>query len=454
MGTVGLNYGSISSGQGIDVATTVAQIMATEQQIEDPWKTQLASLQAQDTAFSKMGTDLATLSSSLQALTDFTGVFASKQGSSSNTDVLALTSASPTASAGSHTITVSSLAQTSSNYSNAMATTDTLNGTLTINIGSGSAQTVSIASGSTLNDVVSAINGAGIGVRAAIIQDTNGARLSLVSTTSGSGGQITLSSTLTDETSGTALAFQVGQQGQDASINVDGLNVTTSSNTVSNVIPGVTFQLLATSTSSDPVQVQITNDDATIESAMQSFVNAYNAVVADLQTQEGKDTSGNAEPLYGDPTLSLIQSQMSSGLLGGVASGSIKNIGQLGLSLQRDGTLTLDSSVLGTSLDSDFDDVVGYLQNTNSFGNTMTQSLNSLSSSLTTGAIYLALQQNSSEETSLKNSIADEDARIATDQANLTTELNTANQILQGLPDQLNEVNQLYNAITGYNPTT
>ncbi len=56
-----------------------------------------------------------------------------------------------------------------------------------------------------------------------------------------------------------------------------------------------------------PVQVEITNDNTAIETAFSSLVTAYNAVVKDVSTQEGKDSSGNAEPLYGSPTLALIQ---------------------------------------------------------------------------------------------------------------------------------------------------
>ena len=129
MGTVGINFGSATSGQGFDVATTVTQIQASEQAIETPWQNQLAALQAQDAAFTSLGTDLSSLTTSLQALTDFQGVFAAKQGSSSNTDLLSLTSASATAAAGSHTITISQLAQTSSEASSAISNAnDTLSG--------------------------------------------------------------------------------------------------------------------------------------------------------------------------------------------------------------------------------------------------------------------------------------------------------------------------------------
>ena len=118
MATVGINFGTVAGGTGFDVTTTVTSILAIEQGIEAPWKSQLTALKGQDAAFSTFGTDLSTLTTALQSLTDFTGVMASKQGSSSNTSVLALSSASSAAVAGSHSIMVTSLAQTSSNYSN------------------------------------------------------------------------------------------------------------------------------------------------------------------------------------------------------------------------------------------------------------------------------------------------------------------------------------------------
>jgi flagellar hook-associated protein 2 len=452
MGTVGLNFGAINSGQGIDVASTVSQIIAIEQAVETPWKNQLTTLKAQDTALSSLGTDLSTLSSSLQALTDFSGVFASKQGSSSDTNVVVLSSATPAASAGSHSITVNSLAQTSSAYSGAIANaSDTLSGTLTIQVGSGTAKSITIDSNSnTLASLAAAINAASMGVRASVIKDTSGSRLSLVSATSGAAGQITLTSSLSDTTTGGAVAFQQGQQGKDASLSVDGLDVTTASNTVSDVIPGVTFQMLAISGASQPVQVQITNDNSSIEQAMSAFVTAYNAVVTDIKTQEGKDSSGNAQPLYGDPTLALIQNQLTSGLLGGAASGAINNLAQLGLSVGQDGKLTLNAGDLEAALNSNFSDVEGFLQSAKGFGQTLTKALNGLSSTFTTGAIYLALQQNASQEAALNDSISDQEVRIAADKARLTTQLNAANQILQSLPDQLNQVDQLYNAVTGY----
>jgi flagellar hook-associated protein 2 len=451
MGTVGINFGPINSGQGFDVASTVSAIMAAEQAIEDPWKTQLSSLQAQDTAFSKIGTDMSALATALQKLTDFTGVLAGKQGSSSNENAVVISSATSTASAGSHTIVVNSLAQTSTQYSDQVTNSaDTLSGTIQISINGASSQKIDVSK-MTLSQIAAQINGAGMGVQASVVTDTHGSRISIVSNTSGAEGEISMSgSSLSDDANGGAVNFNESTAGKDADLIVDGLEMTSASNTVTGAIPGITLQLLSKTDPSNPVQIQIVTDNNSIESAMSDFVNAYNAVVDDVQAEEGKDTNGNPMPLYGDPTLALIQSSLAQGLLSGSASGSIKDMSQLGLSIDKTGHLSLNGDTLDATLNKSFSDVQGFLQNPDSFGQKFNTILNNLGSTSTTGAITLALQQNANQETSLNQSISDQDARIANDKANLTAELNTANQILQSLPSQLNQIDQLYSAITGY----
>ena len=458
MGTVGLSFGSAASGQGFDVATTVTQIQAASQAIETPWQNQLTALKAQDTALSSLGTDLSTLSTSLQGLTDFEGVFAEKQGSSSNTDLLSLTSASSTAVAGSHTIVIGQLAQTSTDVSTAVSNaSDTLSGTVTIqghtfNVDSADNDT-------TLASLSSAINSAGIGVTASVITDSSGSRPSIVSGTSGAAGQLSaITGNLTDSTNSSAITFsngqagQPGQAGQDAQLTVDGVSITTSSNTVSNVIPGVTFQLLASSAT--PVQVQITDDTTDIATAVSSFVSAYNTVVGDINTQEQSASGGTSPPLLGSPIIAQLQESITGALFSGTASGSISNITQLGLSVNNDGTLTLDSDTLTSVLNSNLSDVTGFLQNSNSFGQTLSTALNNLGTQAPNGAIYLAQQQNSSQESALNTDITNENATLATQKTQLTDELNTANQILQSIPEQLDEVNSVFDSLTGYNPNT
>ena len=67
------------------------------------------------------------------------------------------------------------------------------------------------------------------------------------------------------------------------------------------------------------------------------------------------------------------------------------------------------------------------------------------------GAISLALSEDSSEKTTLNDNVSKQEALIATQTTNLTAELNAANEILQEIPEQIQEVNEMYGAITGYN---
>ena len=455
MATVGLNFGSATSGTGFDVTSTVASILAIESAIETPWKAQIAGLQAQDAALSGLGTNLSSLSAAVSSLTNFDGVLASKLGSSSSTNVLTLSSASSSAVAGSHSVVVNSLATTSSQYSDTVTNSaDLLTGSLTFQIGSGAGQTLMLDSGgNTLSDVALKINGGSYGVTASVVTDTHGSRLSVVSQTSGSAGEVSLSAALTDTATRINVGFLIGQHGADAQLTVDGLSTTSSSNTVTGAIPGVTFQLLSAAPGSQ-VQVQITNNNGAVESSVQSLVSAYNATVAAIKTQEGKDSNGKAEPLFGDPTLAFLQNGLAASVFGGAGKGTatgISSITQLGLSLGVDGTLTLNLNALGAALNSNFASVTGFFQNSGSFGLNLSSALNSMGSVSSKGAIYLALQQNVSQENSLTANITAEEVRVAVDRTRLTAELNLANQILQSIPDQVSQIDKIYSAVTGYN---
>jgi flagellar hook-associated protein 2 len=473
--------------------------------------------------------------------------------------VLALSSASSSAVAGTHTIVVNSLASTSSGYLDAITSaSDTLSGSISIQIGSATARTITIGSTSnTLAGLAAAINSAGIGVNASLITDANGSRLSLVSNTSGSGGNLTIGSSITDANTSTALAYNLATTGFNASLNVDGVNnISTASNTVSTVIPGVTFQLLASSPVTNgiaqTVQVQIVNDTTAVTSSVGQLVTAYNAVVNAINTQESNSTSGTPQPLFGSPTLTLLQEQLlgaintpapsgyldelpaakvSDTLTGSlsiaVGSGAVtvfdlsslppanqnlaglvsainsttgigvtasvitdstgsrlslvsqtagptgkltvtstvadgattlaynpqsdvNTLSQLGIGVNNDGTLTLDASALNNELNSDYSSVVGFFQNSHSWGAGFSATLNNLGTSSVTGTLALALKSNSAIESSLNTNIATQELRISAQQVSLTLELTLANEILQSIPSNLNAVSQLYSAITGY----
>ena len=213
------------------------------------------------------------------------------------------------------------------------------------------------------------------------------------------------------------------------------------------------MQLLGTS--SNAAQLVIANDNSAVESAMSSFVTAYNAVVKDVNAQEQNSSSGSAQPLFGTPIMAQIQQALSNALIGGSASGSMSNIAQLGLevSANGDGTLTLNTNTLDSALNSDYNGVEGFLQNTGSFGQNLASALNGLGNQAPDGAVYLTLQQNSSQETDLNNSITNENALLATEKTNLTAELTAANLTLQAIPEQIQSIQELYSAITGYGNT-
>lgn len=453
MGTVGISFGSPTSGEGFDVSNTVSQIVTNLKAVETPWNNQLTTLQAQDTALSSIGSDMNTLSDALNSLTDFAGVLSEKEGSSSNDSVLELTSAATNAVAGSHSITVTSLAQTSSYYSSPVSAADTLTGTLTLQVGSGTAETITLgSSNNTLATLVQTINSGDYGVTANIIQSSSGQQISLVSNTSGASGNIAVSGSLTDASSSSPVTFTEGQAGLDASFTVDGIEETSSSNTVSGVLPGVTFQLLSAAPGAS-VQVEITNNNSDVASAVSSFVNAYNKVIGDLNTQEGKDASGNPEPLYGSPTTATLQEQLEQALNFSQSSGAITSLTQLGVSVNNDGTLSLNTDTLGSALSSNYQDVTNFFQPSTSFtsfGGNLATVLNNLGNSSATSLLTLAQKENASEESMLNQNISNENSLISTEQTQLTAELNQANQTLQEIPYQINAVNEMYSAITGY----
>lgn len=552
MGTVGLSFGSPTSGAGFDVSTTVASIVANLQNIETPWQSQLTTLESQDTALSSLGTLFSNLSNDMSALTDFQGILSEKTGSSSNTNILELTAANSSAVAGTHTVVVTSLAQTSSGYLTPITNaSDTLAGSLTIQVGSGAAQTITVGSSSnTLASLASAINAAGAGVTASVLTDASGSRLSLVSGTSGTGGDLTITSSLTDATnSNAALNYTNSTTGANAQLTVDGVSLTSASNTVANLIPGVTFQLLSNSPGTQ-VQVVIANDNTDVENAVTAFVSDYNALIGSIGTQQTNSGSSGSEPLYGSPTLSLLQQQLLNGLIaqnpngyldavgntGDTLSGSItiqvgsgtaqtvnvppatdtlsglatainsanigvtanlvnngsgtqlvlvsgtagstgaltvtsaitdtttskaltyNNVGSdiagltsLGISVNNNGSLTLDTTSLDSVLNSDYSGVVGFFQDANSWGSTFSNILNNAGTSTPAGILALAQTSNSNVESTLNADISKENGVISAEQRSLTLELTSANEILQALPSELNSANELYSAITGYN---
>ena len=443
----GISFGSAASGTGFDVATTVSSILAVQRTPETAWATQNTALQAQDTALSTLGTDLSSLSTALASLTDFDGVFSSKQAASSDTGAVAVTDVNSSASLGTHTLTVEQLAVTSQQYSATLANSATVSGSLSLQVGSGSAVTLQVAAGSTLTQLASQINGSNAGVTATVVRGGNGQALSLLSDTGGAQGNISTGGNLQDS-SGNGVSFQTYQTGRDAQYTLDGVSVTSAGNSVTSALQGVSFQLLSTSTS--PVSLQVAADTSGISTAFSNLVAGYNSVTNALAAQEGKDSSGNAQPLFGNPVIASVQSALSNAAsFAGSGTAADLNLASLGLSFKTDGTLSLDTSQLQSELSSNFQAVASTFQTANSFGQNFAGVLNRAGTNAN-GTVALAQKSNADEETSLAGNKTELETRLTAYQASLTTELNTANQILQSIPGQLSEITQIFDAITGY----
>ena len=132
----------------------------------------------------------------------------------------------------------------------------------------------------------------------------------------------------------------------------------------------------------------------------------------------------------------------------------INSLTDLGISVNNDGSITFDMTSLDSILNSDYNSVVGFFQNANSWGTTFSNMLTNAGNSSPTGVLALASTSNSNIESTLNADISKEQSLISAQQSSLTTELNSANEIMQQLPTQLEGVNELYSAITGYNQNT
>jgi flagellar hook-associated protein 2 len=132
-------------------------------------------------------------------------------------------------------------------------------------------------------------------------------------------------------------------------------------------------------------------------------------------------------------------------------SSDLNSLTSMGISVNDDGTITFDASSLDSLLNTDFSSVAGFFQNANSWGQAFSNILTNAGTSSSTGILALASASNSTMESTLKADISNEETLISAQQISLTAELNSANEIMQELPTQLQGVNELYSAITGYN---
>lgn len=376
---------ALGVGSSLDVNSIVRQLMQVEQQPLTALATKEAKFQAQLSAYGSLKGALSTFQTAVAALAN-PAKFSAVSASLADTTV-AGASASSTAAAGSYSLTVTTLAQSQKLKSAAFAaTSDTLgSGTLTISFGTYSAgaftlnpdkasKTIAIATGqSSLSGVRDAINAANIGISANIVNDGTGNRLVITSKDSGAANalRITVADddlTNTDTSGLSQLAYNAATGGtmnlvetvaaQNAALIIDGIAISKASNTITDAIQGVTLNLLKVTTTATTLAVA--RDTAATQTAVQSFVTAYNNVnkiITDLSKYDL--VNKKAAILTGDSALASLKSQLR-GVFNtalSTAGGGLTNLADIGITFQRDGTLALDSTKLNTVLSNATKDV-------------------------------------------------------------------------------------------------
>lgn len=377
-----------SSTTALDVPTLVSQLMAVERRPIDQLNSQITNFQAKISSFgtlnslvSSFQTASGNLSTSLQKL------------SATPSDPNALSAAADsTAVPGAYTVNVSQLAQAQNLVSAGQTSTTTAIGsgtatTITFDFGTISGGTLSngIYSGAaftsngsgtksitidgtnnTLAGIRDAINNAAMGVTATLVNDGSGTpyHLALTSTSSGvsnslkittSGGDAAVDGLLTYDPAGTQNLTQT-LAAQNADLTVNGIAITSASNTVSGAIQGVTLTLKNTTASPDTLTVA--RDTAAIDSAASSFVDAYNALASQIKSRSAYGTSTAAGgTLAGDGTLRAMQDQLRSIFNTPASGGTLTSLAQVGIAFQKDGSLQLDSAKLDSAMASNFSDV-------------------------------------------------------------------------------------------------
>jgi flagellar hook-associated protein 2 len=251
---------------------------------------------------------------------------------------------------GSYDITVTQLAKEakmrSQSFTSAQDASVVPDGNLQFSI-DGTNSAVIDTTGKTLADIAEAINQNVSQVNASVVSTDTGYYLNIARKTA---GYSTTADAALSIVSDPGLGLTVQQSAQNAQVTVDGLSVTRSSNSISDVIPGVTLNLTANSGTANHV-VFAANSSGT-ETALNTFVTAYNTLSATLRSQLVTDpTVTYGDTLIDHETTSSIQSDMQAMLSQTVVpSGAVRMLGDLGLELQQDGSLSLNTSTLNKAI--------------------------------------------------------------------------------------------------------
>lgn len=360
-------------GSGLDINSLVNQLMTLEARPATLLNNREASYQARLSAFGQLKSVLSPMQTALASLKSASNFQAMRATVGDSTVASALASA--TAAKGSYSLEVQQIAQGQRVVTNATTAPSVAAGTLTFNFGSystddtdpdnpvttftqTSSQTVTLEPGKdSLADLRDAINDANVGVRAQIVKNGSIDQLVIAGNTEGESGgfQISGSGGLAglsyDASTGAGSTLDQLEKAQDAVLKLDGITLTRTSNSLTDVVEGVTLNLLK-GDPGKPTTLTVAPDRSAVKTAIESLVKAYN----EFNTTSRGLTNYNPENqtaaiLTGDATARSIQSQIRNALgapFGG--SGGVSTLSELGITFNRDGSLTLVSSKLDAAL--------------------------------------------------------------------------------------------------------
>jgi flagellar hook-associated protein 2 len=365
---MGIRVGGLASG--LDTNSIVSALMQLERRPLTLIQQQKRDVETQQSLFDDLRTKLETLREAAAAIDNWSSTLAAPsvseeflawKAASSNEDVLSAR-VTGTATPDSTDVRVVALATSARRVSGSFASdTDpvALEGdTLVIDHGGVAPISLTIpAGGASLRDIASLINddANNVGaVRADVVYDGSGYRLLVLGTESGAAHDVTLTTSIAGAGGGAFLDAAAGQAAADAALEVFGLSVTRTSNTVSDLIPGVTLELHAESAST--VQVQVERDDEAIGDKLQALVDAYNDVVEFVDEQSRFDAeTEQAGPLSGDGVLRDVQMRIQRLASVGVSipGNPFTSLAGFGVGFDDDGRLALDREALAEALAED-----------------------------------------------------------------------------------------------------
>ena len=434
---------------GLDTNALISSLVKAEQRPSVLLQGQKTTLQAQQGIYSAVIASLAGLKSAAQNLS-LADDFNRKSVSSSDPTVLTAT-ADAAASAGSNSIIVDTLAKAQSIESIAFGSaTDAIGtGTLTIHVGADSTNITLDNTNNTLSGLRAAINSSGAAVNAAIVNVGTSAtpdyRLVVQSKNTGTENAVTITGSLSAGADPFIGGGQIVQAPADALFAVNGLTVTRGSNTISDVVPGVTFTLLkegdhdgVVESTDGAANLAVAVDSGAIQDAIHELADNYNTVNKIINDQFTLNPDSKRQgALAGDAGLRGVISRLRNELsrAGGIGAG-IAFISDIGINFAKDGSLTVDDAKLSHALETDAVGVSNLFNLTqNGIGKRVPDAVDNFISSLdgTLTSRQKGLQQSIDR---IDQKVASENSRIAALQARLTKQFSDLESVVSQLKKQ------------------